>query len=142
MENSVLFDDIFLLSKKQWEDAIASVPNVPVEQDGPWWLRSPGYDDYDAANVEGDGSVDHFGHNVTREFGVRPAFLIPQLKTFGFKPGQKVTVGNKTVCTVITENIVLADKIVCTHRFDNNFNGYIASEIEQHIHSDKFKEIL
>lgn len=39
-----------------------------------WWLRSPGYNTYDAAVVTGNGSVNVLGLSVSREYGVRPAF--------------------------------------------------------------------
>ena len=42
-----------------------------------WWLRSPGYDLYGAANVGSDGSVYCSGHNVSDVYGgVRPALWI------------------------------------------------------------------
>ena len=39
-----------------------------------WWLRSPGENVYYTAVVSGGGAVITDGNNVTRDFGVRPAF--------------------------------------------------------------------
>ena len=45
-----------------------------------WWLRSPGEEDYidgiPSAVVRGGGGVLYFGLNVTRWYGVRPAFSL------------------------------------------------------------------
>ena len=38
-----------------------------------WWLRSPGNNDNNAANVNTDGSLNENGNNVNNENGVRPA---------------------------------------------------------------------
>lgn len=38
-----------------------------------WWLRSPSYDQGDAAVVNSDGSLGNYGYYVHRENGVRPA---------------------------------------------------------------------
>jgi hypothetical protein len=41
-----------------------------------WWLRSPGNNDNNAANVNNDGNVNDNGNNVNNENGgVRPALL-------------------------------------------------------------------
>ena len=42
-----------------------------------WWLRTPGYDGNDAANVYYDGGVDHDGYMVSYgEGGLRPALFL------------------------------------------------------------------
>ena len=38
-----------------------------------WWLRSPGNNDNNAANVNNDGFVNNNGNNVNNKYGVRPA---------------------------------------------------------------------
>ena len=38
-----------------------------------WWLRSPGYDQYDAAEFDRYGSLGTYGEHVNNENGVRPA---------------------------------------------------------------------
>ncbi|MBR0172310.1 MAG: hypothetical protein IJQ21_05920 [Lachnospiraceae bacterium] len=46
---------------------MVSVPTVR------WWLRSPGNNDNNAANVNNDGFVNNNGNNVNNDNGVRPA---------------------------------------------------------------------
>lgn|GEM_PF-6070586 len=38
-----------------------------------WWLRSPGNNNNNAANVNNDGTVNNNGNNVNNNNGVRPA---------------------------------------------------------------------
>lgn len=46
-----------------------------------WWLRSPGNNQNNAANVNNDGSVNHNGNNVNNDNdAVRPALLSCGLK--------------------------------------------------------------
>ncbi|MDR2546298.1 MAG: DUF6273 domain-containing protein [Lachnospiraceae bacterium] len=40
-----------------------------------WWLRSPGNNSNNAANVNNDGNVNVNGNNVNNDNGVRPALL-------------------------------------------------------------------
>lgn len=47
---------------------------------GRWWLRSPGNNDKNAANVNGDGNVNDNGNNVNNDnVGIRPASSGSQL---------------------------------------------------------------
>lgn len=47
-----------------------------------WWLRSPGNNSNNAANVNNDGSVNYNGNNVNNDNnGIRPA-LIPSARNF------------------------------------------------------------
>lgn len=136
-------DDIFLLSEVEWETIAAVVPNVPVEQSSWWWLRSPGNYANDTAGVHHDGNIFNSGFYVNVSYGcVRPAFHIPHLTSNGYKPGDKITVGAKTVCTVVFENVALADSIICKHRFDQGSNNWKTSEIKQFINSDEFRLLL
>lgn len=139
---SFQFDDIFLLSIEEWENAVATVPNIPVEQNGRWWLRSPGIIDNFAAYVSGYGCVLNIGSTVDRELGVRPAFRISHLSSNSCKPGDKITVGSQTVCTVISDDCVLADDIVCQHQFDSKDNIWANSELKSYVNSKKFKKLL
>ena len=135
-------DDVFLLSAEEWEQA-KNVPNVPIRARDWWWLRSPGtYSNY-AASVYFGGDIDNYGRHVYRRDGcVRPAFRIFHLSAKGYKPGDKITVENKTVCTVISEDVALADDIVCQHRFDANSNEWETSELKAFINSDEFLNML
>lgn len=133
--------EVLLLSEKEWNQA-RKIPGVPAVQPRWWWLRSPGYFDKVVTYVGGDGYVRIFGLNVTREFGVRPAFHIPLLPQTAYKPGDKVTVGAKTRCTVIEKDVVLADSIICNHRFDDDSNVWIISELRKYINSEDFFKLL
>lgn len=132
-------DDVFLLSANEWEEA-KKVIGVPVKQEKCWWLRSPGSNSYCAADVCYDGSINYYGDNVDDTGGcVRPAFRIFHL---WYKPGDKIMVENKTVCTVISEGVALADKAVCSHRFDPDNNDWETSELQAFINSDEFIDML
>lgn len=131
---------ITLLSREEWEKAVSEVPNIPINTGGWWWLRSPGYYSDSVCYVNYDGYVYDYYYYYTyiTYIGVRPAFYIPHLSSNGCKPGDKITVGTKTVCTVISDDIALADNIVCKHRFDRSSNDWNASEIKKFINSDEF----
>ena len=131
--------EVFLLSKEEWEKAVSTVENIPVETDCRWWLRSQGSVTQATAYVSKDGEINVAGTYIdTRDACVRPAFCIPHLSSNCCKPGDKITVGTQTVCTVISADIALADNIVCKHRFDPDNNDWNASEIKKFINSDEF----
>lgn len=136
-------DDVFLLSDEEWNRA-RKIPGVPaVLPCGRWWLRSPGTSPYYASYVSDLGGIWSSGEPVQCvDGGVRPAFRIFHLSAKGYKPGDKITVGNKTVCTVISEDVALADDIVCQHRFDPFNNNWETSKIKAFINSDEFLNML
>ena len=104
-----------------------------------WWLRSPGSIQYDAAIVATDGSVYHGGDDVSNDLDcVRPAFVIPGLDS---KIYDQVHVGG-CVCTVVDKDLVLADDVVCYHRFDAKSNDWNKSELKAFIESDEFKRMF
>ena len=104
-----------------------------------WWLRSPGYYQYTAAFVSTDGSVSYGGDCVYSDRGcVRPAFVIPGLDS---KIYDQVHVGG-CVCTVVDKDLVLADDVVCYHRFDAKSNDWNKSELRAFIESDEFLKKL
>lgn len=132
--------EVLLLSDKEWRQA-RNIPNVPIRARDWWWLRSPGDHSNYATGVSRDGGLFYYGGYVYRPGGcVRPAFRISHLS--GFKPGDKITVGNKTVCTVISEDVALADNIICRHRFDADNNNWETSELKTFINSDEFLIML
>lgn len=116
-----------------------------------WWLRSPGSIQYDAAIVATDGSVYHGGDDVSNDLDcVRPAFVIPGLDS---KIYDKVHIGGYRytfdgdyiggcVCTVVDKDLVLADDVVCYHRFDAKSNDWNKSELKAFIESDEFLKKL
>lgn len=135
--------EVFLLSTEEWEEAIASVPNVPIERNCWWWLRSPYSNSYRSCGVDRGGSADNYADVGCADTGVVPAFRISDLLSkYGVVPGDKVTVGAKTVCTVIADDVVLADNAVCKHRFDPDSNIWETSEIKTFINSKKFLKML
>lgn len=104
-----------------------------------WWLRSPGYFQDYAACVSGGGSVYYYGCYVNDDYsGVRPAFVIPGLDS---KIYDQVHVGG-CVCTVVDKDLVLADDVVCYHRFDAKSNDWNKSELKAFIESDEFLKKL
>lgn len=135
-------DDVFLLSADEWEQA-KNIPNVPIRACDWWWLRSPGINSTYAACVNYDGGIYDRGYYVGNISGcVCPAFRIFHLSAKGYKPGDKITVENKTVCTVISEDVALADNVICSHRFDPDNNNWETSELKAFINSDEFLAML
>ena len=116
-----------------------------------WWLRSPGYFQDIAADVSTDGSVLYLGYAVNNDSDcVRPAFVIPGLDS---KIYDKVHIGGYRytldgdyiggcVCTVVDKDLVLADDVVCRHRFDAKSNDWNKSELKAFIESDEFLKKL
>lgn len=106
-----------------------------------WWRRrAHGYSQNCTAYVTYDGFIHcnnlYINNNIN--VGVRPAFVVPNLSS---KIGAKIQVGNH-ICTVIEKNLVLADSIICRHRFDSHPNNWEASELKIFIESDEFKKVL
>lgn len=62
-------DYIFLLSI----DETKNIDKKMLASVGKWWLRSPGYEQYYAAEVFVDGMIDTRGYVVDSESGIRPA---------------------------------------------------------------------
>lgn len=104
-----------------------------------WWLRSPGDIQYFAAFVNYDGDVSEQGLGVSYDISaVRPCFSIPCLR---LTKGDKVFVEN-TLCTVIADNLVLADNLICYHMFDEVDNDWTTSSLKQFIESKEFSEMI
>ena len=89
IENSTV-DMVFLLDKEEAERYFsmdderqaAATPYVKEQgiyinkktRQSPWWLRSSGYDGYNVANVNEDGSIYSYGNCIEHEkIGIRPA---------------------------------------------------------------------
>lgn len=104
-----------------------------------WWLRSPGYYLFSAARVSDGGGIFDFGASVNFiNSTVRPAFRINNLES---ETGDKVIIG-KTCCTVVGEDLVLADYPICKHRFDEKSNNWETSELRKFINSEEFKAMI
>lgn len=104
-----------------------------------WWLRSPGYYQDRTADVDYNGDVSESGTYVDNDnIGIRPCFSIPCLR---LTKGDKVFVEN-TLCTVIADNLVLADNLICYHMFDEVDNDWTTSSLKQFIESKEFSEMI
>ena len=117
------------------EEAIKLPINIRISE-YPWWLRSPGeYDTY-AAIVSVDGEdVFSDGISVDEEFGVRPALKISNLESCNLQIGDIIIMFNYT-WTVISNNLILCDKIVGKCKFRENWkakdaNNYEASDVKK-----------
>ena len=70
-------DTMFLLSTSEARTSNYFANNTDrAKSSTRWWLRSPGYFDYNAALIVNDGSVDDDGLSVDYNYGVRPAFKL------------------------------------------------------------------
>ena len=58
------------------QDLRIADPEHPRWASSYWWLRSPGYVDYAAAAVRGDGDVSYNMEDIMVFYGVRPAFSL------------------------------------------------------------------
>ena len=67
-------DRLFLLSVKEAKKYFGN--NKDRATKCGWWLRTPGYSSFYAANVYDDGEINYHGNNVNGRKGVRPAFRI------------------------------------------------------------------
>lgn len=104
-----------------------------------WWLQSPGICPFCVVYVNDMGDVMECGDFVFDiHFVVRPAFKINNLKS---EIGDKIMVG-KTWCTVIDENLVLADYPICEHKFDEKSNDWENSELKAFMNSEEFISLL
>lgn len=119
-----------------WEDIVAVVPNVPIEQDRCWWL----YNGCARYFVEKDGTVKLWNiNNASTPIGIRPHLIIPSDEYTGVKlfPGLKTFVGN-TKCTIFKEDSegvhVLPDKVISL-----SDTGGSLDELPEYIASDEFK---
>ena len=67
---------------------------------GRWWLRSPGNNDKNAANVDGSGWVNDNGNNVNHDnVGIRPA-----------SSGSQVCILSRSICDKIFSFYLASDK--------------------------------
>ena len=118
-----------------------------LKADKDWWLGSRGNNDYFAACVIGDtGYVYGPGDRVDFSFGVRPALIISDLESFGYKTGESVHFGGHSF-TIISDRYALCNDIIgeCAFRKDSkaeNANEYEISDIKRYVETwfEKVKE--
>ena len=128
-------DEITLLTIEQAK----KIPNHILRCSDWWWLRSPGFSQFNVAIVDDDGDVCEYGDDISNKSNaVRPVFRISNLKS---EIGNKIMVG-KTLCTVIDEELTLADYSICKHKFDEESKNWETSELKGFINSDEFKTMI
>lgn len=123
---------ITLLTLEQAE----KLPTAMLQRDCWWWLQGPSDLAFVAVAFSYDGSECVYRNVRSDCTGVVPAFQINNLRA---KFGDKVYVG-KLCCTVVGDNLVLSDKIVCEHCFDKATNDWKKSELKAFIESEDFAE--
>ena len=107
-----------------------------------WWLRSPGYSQYNAAFVLYGGSVNYFGHRVDYDRGcVRPALKLSTLKSSNLKSIKKLGVGERFefggyTFTVISNKYALCDEAIAQMAFREDYeakdsNVYEKSDVKK-----------
>lgn len=134
MINSQDIYEVFILSCDEYENAVSTVPNIPIEQNRSWWLRS-------AENtsppliycVHSTGEITT-GKPPNYNGGIRPAFRCSKK----LNPGDKVKVGILP-CTVIDVGTVLCDITLGNVRFGETCS-YYDSNIREILENHEFKE--
>lgn len=102
-----------------------------------WWLRSPGYNQYDATHVNLDGSVSYYGYSV--DYGddcVRPALKI-SLKYSDYRIGDIFKFGNK-IFKILSDDLAFCLEDIGTHCFRKDWqapdaNIYEVSDVKKFI---------
>lgn len=106
-----------------------------------WWLRSPGYCEDAAVDVDEDGFVHVFGGTVRGySVGVRPALKIENLASANLEIGDEFYIGEQRF-KVISDHLALCDLIVGYSRFDSKGNDYENSEIKAYV-DHWFEELM
>lgn len=124
-------EQITLLTIEQAE----KVPKNVLARNDWWWLRTAGQHPNFAAFVDEDGDIYEEGFIVYHAYnGVRPAFRITGV-SLDFN--ELVYIG-KLPCTAIDKDLVLANELICDHRFGRETNDWETSEIKAFIESSSF----
>ena len=130
--------DVTLLTKEQWEEVIATVPNIPIETNWWWWTSSPAVSDNGTPKVWCVGREGEM-HRYNASYGncgIRPLITVFDP---GADPGEKVTIGLNCTGTVVGKKTVLVDKIIAVRRFDENSSSYGDSEIKTFVETEVLK---
>lgn len=117
--------EITLLTKREYEK-YNGMHRIPIVRDR-WWLRSPGYDLYDAAYVNFDGSVltlvNHVPDGTT---AVRPAL---KSKILNLSVGTMfVALGNTWI--MIDDHFAISVDVVSHQKYDNLTNTWETSYLK------------
>ena len=138
---------ITLLSIEEAE----SIPEDIRTTGNRYWLRSPGnrywlhsrdYHSFLATFVYRFGGVCCAGCNANfSNCGIRPALIIPNLKSYGFEDYSKVKLFDREWFVINDLGYLLLDGDLGCHRLDGESNDYETSEIKEFI-EDWLKRML
>ena len=127
---------VTLMSSSQWEAAVATVPNIPIEQYNDWWLQ-----DGPCFCVSGKSGEVDFRDKDQKQLGIRPYVILnaPNIPA----PGEKIFVGNACF-TVVAYSSALSDTIINSRGWDihSKQHSFVKSDMYQYINSDKFKKLF
>ena len=128
--------DVRLLSRCEWEQFLATIPNIPVESKTPWWVNEKnGY-------IDRSGNFKEFTFEGTVSTGVRPLFEAGGFALAGHHPGDKITIGNIQCTVVIYERrhvpyiYALADDIVGYAKHDNVYEFFKTEEFNDLVYNE------
>jgi len=122
------FEDISLLSVEEADLIPQSIRAIECGS----WLRSPSKISGFAAYVHGSGYVDEFGFDIGSSGGVRPALLVPNLKSSNLQIGDKIEVVGFPF-TVVSESILLCDIVPFRSEFGKT-NDYETSIVKESLY--------
>lgn len=122
---------ISLMSKYQYEEAIAIVPNIPIEQFDLWWLqdRISNNESYCVMPTSGDVNVIA---NISK-LGIRPYFIFKEPFNANIQPGSKIYVEDQ-MCTVISTFSALSDTIVDHQKRENTSSAQVFTDSELYVY--------
>ena len=105
----------------------------------PWWLRTPGFNSYNACNIY-YGSVDIFGSNVDYYCCIRPALQISNLGSFNV--GDIFSIGEHYFKIISPELAWLYKQDIGEDHFDYESNNYETSHVKEIVDSwfEKLKD--
>ena len=116
--------NVLVVTLWAWEEAIATVPNIPIELNDPWWLDGT----FLISCIDKNGNLLSTVRGA--ECRVRPLF---QMKTPLFTDlGTKICI-EATKCTVISAQLALSDEVFDRMRFE---------DIDDYYKSDRFIKSL
>ena len=116
--------EITLLTVEEYERYKPQIPTINAW----WWLRSPGYDQDDAALATAGGGVDYNGDSVNHgSNAVRPAL---KSDAINLPVGKKfIALGNRWV--VIDDHVAVSKDVVTHRRYDRKSNDWETSELKE-----------
>lgn len=122
---------ISLMSKYQYEEAIAKVPNIPIEQFDLWWLQDRISDDESYCVMPASGVVNIMTNSS--ELGIRPYFIFKEPFDTNIQPGSKIYVEDQ-MCTVISGFSALSDIIVDHQKRENASSAQVFTDSELYVY--------